>query len=76
MKDNMKGITKLIILAEIKLYKLELKFVAINKDNGGPNTIQQKKAIKQSAATSTKIFLFLDKFLRAIENLFIKVILL
>tara|TARA_B100000212_G_C26987113_1_gene369145 strand:- start:256 stop:426 length:171 start_codon:yes stop_codon:yes gene_type:complete len=44
--------------------KLNLKFVAINREKGGPNTTQQKKAIMQSTKTRTITFLLLDKFIK------------
>tara|TARA_B100000214_G_scaffold91059_1_gene62897 strand:- start:142 stop:330 length:189 start_codon:yes stop_codon:yes gene_type:complete len=60
----------------IKSANVLSKFVAINKEKGGPNTIQQEKAIKQSLITRTKTFFFLDRFIKKDEMYFMLIILL
>ena len=47
------------------------KFVAIKNVNGGPKTIQHKKAVQKSAKIITASFLFLDKFLNINAMFFI-----
>ncbi len=56
--------------------KLDSKFVAIMKEKGGPKTTQHENAIAQSAMTKRVSFFLLERFLRVIARIFIKISLL
>ena len=60
----MKGIKKLNTLAWIILTRLDSKLDAIIKATGGPNTTQQKNAIKKSAEINKDNLFLLGKFFK------------
>ena len=64
MNVTMKGIKKLNILSWIILKRLESKLDAIIKATGGPNTIQQKNAIKKSAEINKDNLFLLERFFK------------
>ena len=67
----MKGTKKLKRLLNIISLRLNSKFVAIMKENGGPKTTQQKKAIQQSENTNSSNLVLLEKCFKIIPKLFI-----
>jgi hypothetical protein len=61
---NIQGSKKLKILSSITLIRLDSKLVAIMKATGGPNTTQQKNAIRKSAEINNNNLFLLERFFK------------